>query len=111
MSQRIEKLSGDNEFAPAITEVSRNEYGTLHVDARNLSPPVADIIATAREQSRFVCEFCSYSPAFLRTGKMPQAGHIACGRCARGSTGKPKRRPTKRTTKPRRAPDIVVVKR
>ena len=111
MSQRIEKLSGDNEFAPAITEVSRNEDGTLHVDARNLSPPVADIIATAREQSRLVCEFCSYSPAFLRTGKMPQAGHIACGRCARGSTGKPKRRPTKRTTKPRRAPDIVVVKR
>ena len=52
MSKKIEKLSSDSPHDCAITEVSRNEDGTLHVEARNLTPPIQDIIATAREQSR-----------------------------------------------------------
>jgi hypothetical protein len=111
MSQRIEKLSTDDEYAPAITEVSRNKDGTLYVEARNLTPPIADIIATAKESSRLICERCSYSPAFLRKGKGATASQIACGRCVRQAAGNPKRKTTKRSTKPRRAPDIVVVKR
>ena len=110
MSTKLEKLSRDSEYDVAITEVSRNEDGTLHVEARNLTPPAADIIATAKEQSRLTCEYCSYSPAFVReTGS--KAGHIACGRCLQQTEGRKKRKATKRSVKPRRAPDVMVVKR
>jgi hypothetical protein len=111
MSKKIDKISTEGEFAPAITEVSRNKDGTLHVEARNLTPPVADIIATATEQSRLICEFCAYTPAFLRTSKGSHKGHIACGRCLRKSRPAPKGKGPKRRTKPRRAPDTIVVKR
>ena len=111
MSQKIKKISGDGEHTPAITEISRNEDGTLYVSVRNLTPPIADIVATAVEHSRLTCERCGYSPAFLRKGTPPVAAQIACGRCARQAAGNPKRKPTKRNKRPRRAPDIVVVKR
>ena len=111
MSKKISKTSVEGEFAPAITEVSRNKDGTLYVEARNLTPPVADIITTATEQSRLTCEFCAYTPAFLRTSKGPHRGHIACGRCLRKSTPAPKGKTVKAKRKPRRAPDTIVVKR
>jgi hypothetical protein len=111
MSKKIDKISTEGEFAPAITQVSRNKDGTLYVEARNLTPPVADIIATATEQSRLTCEFCAYTPAFLRTSKGSHKGHIACGRCLRKSTASPKGKAPKRRTRPRRAPDTIVVKR
>jgi len=111
MSKKINKTSVEGEFAPAITEVSRNKDGTLYVEARNLTPPVADIIATATEQSRLTCEFCAYTPAFLRTSKGSHKGHIACGRCLRKSTAATKGKAPKRRTTPRRAPDTIVVKR
>ena len=111
MSKKINKTSVEGEFAPAITEVSRNKDGTLYVEARNLTPPVADIITTATEQSRLTCEFCAYTPAFLRTSKGPHKGHIACGRCLRKSTPPPKAQAVKAKRKPRRAPDTIVVKR
>ena len=111
MSKKINKTSVEGEFAPAITEVSRNKDGTLYVEARNLTPPVADIITTATEQSRLTCEFCAYTPAFLRTGKGPHGGHIACGRCLRKSTPTAKGGTPKARRKPRRAPDTIVVKR
>jgi hypothetical protein len=111
MSKKIDKISTEGEFAPAITEVSRNKDGTLYVEVRNLTPPVADIITTATEQSRLTCEFCAYTPAFLRTSKGSHKGHIACGRCVKTNTGPPKRKKSKRHTKPRRAPDVMVVKR
>ena len=111
MSKKINKTSVEGEFAPAITEVSRNKDGTLYVEARNLTPPVADIITSAKEQSRLTCEFCAYTPAFLRTTKGPHKGHIACGRCLRKATPAPKGKTPKRRTKPRRAPDTIVVKR
>tara|TARA_R110002012_G_scaffold245396_1_gene420365 strand:+ start:2207 stop:2677 length:471 start_codon:yes stop_codon:yes gene_type:complete len=111
MSKKINKTSVEGEFAPAITEVSRNKDGTLYVEARNLTPPVADIIITATEQSRLTCEFCAYTPAFLRTSKGPLRGHIACGRCLRKATPSTKGSATKAKRKPRRAPDTIVVKR
>ena len=111
MSKKINKTSVEGEFAPAITEVSRNKDGTLYVEARNLTPPVADIITTATEQSRLTCEFCAYTPAFLRTSKGSHEGHIACGRCLRKATPATKGKAPKRRTKPRRAPDTIVVKR
>jgi hypothetical protein len=111
MSKRIAALSSDDEFAPAITEVSRNEDGTLHVEARNLIPPVADLIETAREQSRVTCESCGYSPAFLRFKEGPMKGYVACGRCVRQAGGRTKQKAPKRKSKPRRAPDVMVVKR
>ena len=111
MSKKIDKISKEGEFAPAITEVSRNKDGTLYVEARNLTPPVADIITSATEQSRLTCEFCAYTPAFLRTSKGSHKGHIACGRCLRKSTPPPKAKTVKAKRKPRRAPDTIVVKR
>ena len=111
MSKKIQKLSSEGEFAVAITEVSKNEDGTLFVEARNLSPPIADIIASARERSRLTCELCSYSPAFLRGVANSLEGHIACGRCV-AKTGAPTRgKRSKRKKKPLRAPDTIVVKR
>ena len=111
MSKKIEKLSSDSPHDCAITEVSRNEDGTLYVEARNLTPPIQDIIATAREQSRLTCEYCAYTPAFLRKGNGPVRGHIACGRCLRQAEGSRKQKATKRSRKPRRAPDVMIVKR
>ena len=111
MSKKIDKISTEGEFAPAITEVSRNKDGTLYVEARNLTPPVADIITSATEQSRLTCEFCGYTPAFLRASKGSLSGHIACGRCLRKSTPLPKGKAIKGKRKPRRAPDTIVVKR
>ena len=111
MSKKIDKLSKEGEFAPAITEVSKNEDGTLYVEARNLTPPVADIITTAREQSRLTCELCAYTPAFLRGVANSLEGHVACGRCVAKAGGRPKPKARKPKRKPRRAPDTIVVKR
>ena len=111
MSKRIAAISSDDEFAPAITEVSRNEDGTLYVEARNLSPPVADLIEAAKEQSRITCESFGYSPAFLRSKEGPLKGHVACGRCVREAEGMTKHKAPKRKRKPRRAPDVMVIKR
>ena len=111
MSKRIDKIFKEGEFAPAIMEVSRNKDGTLYVEARNLTPPVADIITGAKEQSRLTCEFCAYTPAFLRTTKGPHKGYIACGRCLSKATPTPKRKTPKHHHKARRAPDTIVVKR
>ena len=111
MSKKIDKISKKGEFAPAISLVSRHEDGTLHIAVSNITPPVADIVMNAREQSRLTCEFCAYTPALLRTSKGTQRGHIACGRCLRKSTPAPKGKTPKRRTKPRRAPDTIVVKR
>ena len=110
MSKKISKTSVEGEFAPAITEVSRNKDGTLYVEARNLTPPIADIITAAREASRLTCELCSYSPAFLRE-EANLKGHIACGRCVAKAGAKPKAKGRKSKRKPRRAPDTIVVKR
>ena len=110
MSRQIQKISKAGEYSPAITEVGRNKDGTLYVEARNLTPPIADIITRATEQSRLTCEWCSYSPALLREKGPKLKGHIACGRCAdrlgssrKGSTSKGRR-------KPLRAPDTIIVK-
>ena len=111
MSKKIEKISKEGEFAPAIAEVSRHEDGTLYVAVSNITPPVADIVTSATEQSRLTCEFCAYTPAFLRTTNGPYSGHIACGRCLRKVTPATKGKAPKRRTKPRRAPDTIVVKR
>ena len=111
MSKKIDKISTEGEHAPAISLVSRHEAGTLHVAVSNITPPVADIVMNAREQSRLTCEYCGYPPAFLRTSKGPQKGHIACGRCLRKSTPAPKAKAVKAKRKPRRAPDTIVVKR
>ena len=111
MSKKIDKISPEGEHAPAISLVTRHEDGTLHVAVRNITPPVADIVMNAREQSRLTCEYCAYTPAFLRQGKGSVTGHIACGRCLRQAEGSPKHKATKRRTKPRRAPDTIVVKR
>ena len=111
MSQKIQKLSVGGDFGPAITHVSRNEDGTLYVEVRNVTPPIQDVITHARETSKLTCEECGYSPAFLREGKGATTPHIACGRCARKNTPTTKRTTNKRSRKPRRAPDIVVVKR
>ena len=111
MSKKIDKISPEGEHAPAISLVSRHEDGTLHVAVRNTTPPVADIVMNAREQSRLTCEYCAYTPAFLRRSKGSQKGHIACGRCLRKSTSAPKAKAFKAKRKPRRAPDTIVVKR
>ena len=111
MSQKIQKLSVGGEFAPAITHVSKYEDGTLYVEARNITPPIQDVITTARETSRLTCEECGYTPAFLRKGKGAEASHIACGRCVRKKMPPTTRKTKKRNRKPRRAPDVVVVKR
>jgi len=111
MSKKIDKISTEGEHAPAISLVSRHEDGTLYVAVSNITPPVADIVTRATEQSRLTCEFCAYTPAFLRTMKGPHKGHIACGRCLRKATPAPKRKAPKSRKKPRRAPDTIVVKR
>ena len=111
MSKKIDKISTEGEHAPAISLVSRHEDGTLYVAVSNVTPPVADIVTRATEQSRLTCEFCAYTPAFLRTTKGPHKGHIACGRCLRKATGAPKGKASKPKRKPRRAPDTIVVKR
>lgn len=111
MSRKIRKIQKEREFAVAITEVSKYEDGTLHVDARNLSPPIADIIAAAREASRLTCELCSYSPAFLRGVENHLEGHIACGRCVGKAGGKPGAKRSKHRRKPLWPPDTIVVKR
>ena len=111
MSKKIDKISTEGEHAPAISLVSRHEDGTLYVAVSNITPPVADIVMSATEQSRLTCEFCAYTPAFLRTGNGPYKGHIACGRCLRKSTPAPKGKAVKAKRKPRRAPDTIVVKR
>ena len=111
MSKKIQKISTQGEFATAIREVSKNEDGTLLVEARNLSPPTADIIAAAREASRLTCEFCSYSPAFLRGVANNLEGHIACGRCVAKARPRTKGKSRKSASKTRRAPDTIIVKR
>jgi len=111
MSKKIDKISTEGEHAPAISLVSRHEDGTLYVAVSNITPPIADIVTRATEQSRLTCEFCAYTPAFLRTTKGPHKGHIACGRCLRKATGAPKGKASKPKRKPRRAPDTIVVKR
>ena len=111
MSKKIDKISTEGEHAPAISLVSRHEDGTLYVAVSNITPPVADIVTRATEQSRLTCEFCAYTPAFLRTTKGPHKGHIACGRCLRKATPTPKAKAPKAKRKPRRAPDTIVVKR
>ena len=48
MSRKIQRLSGEGDFAPAITEVSKNlEDGALYIEARNLTPPVACLLYTS----------------------------------------------------------------
>ena len=111
MSKKIDKISKDGQFAPAIAEVSRNPDGTLYVAVSNITPPVADIVTSATEQSRLTCEFCAYTPAFLRTTKGPHKGHIACGRCLRKATPAPKGNDPKRHKKSLRAPDTIIIKR
>ena len=111
MSKKIDKISTEGEHAPAISLVSRHKDGTLYVAVSNITPPVADIVTTATEQSRLTCEFCAYTPAFVRTTKGPVKGHIACGRCLRKATPAPKGKTPKAKRKPRRAPDTIVVKR
>ena len=111
MSRKIQKLSGEGDFAPAITEVTKNTDGTLHVEARNLMPAVATVITAAQEQSKLTCELCSYSPAFLRGAGVVQEGHIACGRCVGKGRAQIKSKPSSRKKKPLRAPEPVVVKR
>jgi len=111
MSKKIDKISTEGEHAPAISLVSRHEDGTLYVAVSNITPPVADIVTTATEQSRLTCEFCAYTPAFVRTTKGPVKGHIACGRCLRKATPAAKGKAPKAKRKPRRAPDTIVVKR
>jgi len=111
MSKKIDKISTEGEHAPAISLVSRHEDGTLYVAVSNITPPVADIITRATEQSRLTCEFCAYTPAFLRTASGPMKSHIACGRCVAKVGGIPKPKVRKSKRKPRRAPDTIVVKR
>ena len=111
MSKKIEKISSEGEFAPAISLVSKHEDGTLHVAVRNITPPVADIVTAAQERSRLTCEYCSYSPAFLRTEGTRVKGHVACGRCLRKLEGSPKPTGSRRKRKPLRAPDTIIVKR
>jgi hypothetical protein len=111
MSRKIDKSSNEGEFAPSITEVSKNEDGTLYVEAHNLTPAVADIITGATEQSRLTCEFCAYTPAFLRGVANSLEGHIACGRCVAKAGPRPKTRARKSKNRPRRASDTIVVKR
>ena len=111
MSKKIDKISTEGEHAPAISLVSRHEDGTLYVAVSNITPPVADIVTRATEQSRLTCEFCSYTPAFLRGVANNLEGHIACGRCV-GKTAAPiRKKPSKSKRKSLRAPDTIIVKR
>ena len=111
LSTNIAKIATEGEYSPAISQISRHEDGTLYVDVRNVTPPIADIVTTARETSRLTCESCSYSPALLREVKGSKAQHIACVRCVNKTAGQRKKKTTKRKQKPRRAPDIIVVRR
>jgi hypothetical protein len=111
MSKKIDKISNEGEFAPAITLVSKHTDGTLHVAVRNITPPVADIVTRATEQSRLTCELCSYTPALLRGVANNLEGHIACRRCSEKSRPQHKGKSPKRRKKPLRAPDTIVVKR
>jgi len=111
MSKKIDKISSEGVHAPAISQVSKHEDGTLYVAVSNITPPVADIVTSATEQSRLTCEFCAYTPAFLRGVANSLEGHIACGRCVAKAGAKPKAKGRKSKRKPRRAPDTIVVKR
>jgi len=111
MSKNIEKISSHGEFAPAVTEISKHEDGTLYVEIRNLTPPVADIIATSRERSRLTCELCSYSPAFCRPPGSFLEGHVACGRCVSKGTRNTKDKRTRPKRRQLRAPDTIIIKR
>jgi hypothetical protein len=111
MSKKIDKISTEGEHAPAISLVSRHEDGTLYVAVSNITPPVADIVMSATEQSRLTCEFCAYTPAFLRATGSSLSGYIACGRCVAKTGGKTKAKPRKSKRRPRRAPDTIIVKR
>ena len=111
MSKKIDKISTRGEHAPAVTQVSKHEDGTLRVAVRNITPPVADIVTSATEQSRLTCELCSYSPAFLRGVANNLEGHIACGRCVAKNSTKTKGKTRGRRKKPLRAPDTIIVKR
>ncbi len=111
LCNKITKIAPEGEHSPAISQIARHDDGTLYVDVRNVSPPIADLVATAREASRLTCEYCSYSPAFLRDVKQDRKQHIACGRCVNKTTGTRKPMRAKRKQKPRRAPDVMVVKR
>ena len=114
------KMDGIRYFMKCLQRLTRSRWKAhtrrplrrfLETKTRNLTPPVADIVTGATEQSRLTCEFCAYTPAFVRTTKGPMKGHIACGRCLRKATPAPKGKASKRSTKPRRAPDMIVVKR
>jgi len=111
LSDKITKIAPEGEYSPAISQISRHDDGTLYVDVRNVSPPIADLVAAAREASRLTCEYCSYSPAFLRDVKQDRKQHIACGRCVNKTTTLRAPLGSKRKHKPRRASDIMVVKR
>jgi len=87
MSKRITKISNDTDYTAAIIEIGRHEDGTLKIEIRNPSPPVDTITMGAREQSRLTCEYCSYSPAHIRTSGRQTAGHVACGRCVKRLEG------------------------
>ena len=111
MSKKIDKISTKGDHAPAISLVSKHEDGTLYVAVSNITPPVADIVTNATEQSRLTCELCSYSPAFLRGVANNLEGHVACGRCVAkaGSTSRPNS--PKRRRKPLRPSDTIIIKR
>jgi len=111
LSTNIAKIATKGEYSPAISQISRHEDGTLHVDVRNVTPPIADIVTTARDASKLTCENCSYSPAILREAKAPRTPHIACARCVDMLMGQHKQKPTKRKQPARRAADIIVVRR
>jgi len=111
MSKKITKLSSVGLLAPAASEVARWPDGTLRVEVRNLTPPVADIITSAREQSRLTCEYCSYSPAFVREDGRVTKGHVVCGRCIKKLEGPRKAKKPKRRKKPLRPPDTIIIKR
>ncbi len=111
MSKKITKLSSVGLLAPAASEVARWPDGTLRVEVRNLTPAVADIITSAREQSRLTCEYCSYSPAFVREGGRATKGHVVCGRCMKKLERPRKAKKPKRRKKPLRPPDTIIVKR
>jgi len=111
MSKKIDKNFKEGEHSPAISQVSRHKDGTLYVTVSNITLPIADIVTTAREQSRLTCELCAYTPAFLRGASNSLKGHIACGRCVAQAGGRPKPKARKPKRRPRRAPDTIVVKR
>jgi hypothetical protein len=111
MSKQIAKISGDGEFAPAISLVSKHEDGTLYVAVSNITPPVADIVTRATEKSRLTCELCSYSPAFLRNAANNLEGHIACGRCVAKAAPTANGKLNRRNRRASRAPDTIIVKR